>query len=270
MKTLQILLFILFISFVVRASDNYPAGARAIALSDAFVSISDVWSAFHNQAALSEINRFSAGVFYESRFMIDELSLAAGTIVFPVPGGSAGFSFYQFGKGTYKESKLGLAYSKQLSEKLSAAIQIDYFLNRFPENEKAFGFATFEAGVSYHLSNEFTIAAHVFNPVQNGFTTYYGKEKMPLIFRIGGHYELADKVLVSAEIQNRLHEQTLVKTGIEFYPIQNFALRMGASGKPLKYSAGLGYKIGKISTDIAFSYHGNLGFSPSVSLQFSL
>ena len=270
MKTLQILLFILFASLVVRASDNYPAGARAIALSNAFVSVSDVWSTFHNQATLSEINGVSAGIFYESRFMIDELSMAAGTIVFPGPGGKVGFSFYQFGKGTYKESKLGLAYSKQLSEKLSAAIQIDYFLNRFPENEKVFGFATFEAGVSYHLSNEFIIATHVFNPVQNGFNTYYGKEKMPLIFRIGGHYEFADKVLVSAEIQNRLHEQTLVKTGIEFYPVRNLALRMGVSGRPLKYSAGLGYKIGKISTDIAFSYHGNLGFSPSVSLQFSL
>jgi len=270
MRTLQILLLLLFIRIPLLASDNYPVGARSIALSNAFVSVSDSWSTFHNQATLAKINQLTAGVFYESRFLIDELSLAAGTFIFPFAKGTAGLSFYQFGKATFKESKFGLAYSKQLSEKLSAGIQLDYFLNRFPENEKAFGFATFELGVTYLLTDELTLGAHVFNPVENGITTYYGKDKMPIILRIGGHYEFLDKVIISIEYYINSIQKEQVRTGLEFYILKNLVARMGVSGTPLKYTAGFGYHFGKISTDLAFSYHGNLGFSPSVSIQFQL
>jgi hypothetical protein len=48
------------------------------------------------------------------------------------------------------------------------------------------------------------------------------------------------------------------------------ALRFGVSGTPLKYTAGLGYSFAKITCDIAFSYHGSLGFTPSFSIQYKL
>ncbi len=267
-KTLRILCLFLGIYVPSPALGNYSVGARSVALSNAFVSVSDSWSTFHNQATLAGIKNFSAGVFYESRFLVDELSLAAATATLPLLNGNVGLSFYQFGSGTYNETKFGFAYARQLSERWNAAVQMDYFMNRWPENEKAFGFATFEAGIVYRLNNEVVLGAHVFNPVKNGITTYYGKEKMPLIARIGGHYEFADRVLISAEYAYNNDQTGQVRTGLEFYPLQNLALRMGVSGRPLKYSAGLGYTIGGFTTDIAFSYHGNLGFSPSVSLQY--
>ena len=269
-KPFKILVISVFSYLSVSGAENYPAGARAVALSNAFVSVSDVWSTFHNQANLSQLETFSAGVFYESRYLVDELSLAAGTINMPAIQGTAGFSFYQLGKGTYKESKLGLAYSKQLSERLSAALQLDYFLYRFPENEGAKGFPTFEAGVSFQTTKELTLAAHIFNPVKNGFDTACGKQKLPLIFRIGGHCQFMDKSLVSFEIQKNTNTDAQVKAGLEFYLVKNLALRFGVSGRTVQITAGLGYSFGKFTTDIAFSCHGNLGFTPSVSINYKL
>jgi hypothetical protein len=189
MKKPLLILILLFIGISkLKAAENYPSGARSVALSNAFVSISHTWSTFHNQATLASLNTLSAGVFYESRFGIDELSLAAGTIVVPTNSGAFGFSFYQFGKGTFKEHKVGLAYARQLSERLNAAVQLDYFSQRFPENSGAFGFATFECGLSYKTTEQLTLAAHVFNPINNGFEMPEGKQKMPTIYRIGGHY----------------------------------------------------------------------------------
>ncbi|MDX1283508.1 MAG: hypothetical protein R3182_00775, partial [Draconibacterium sp.] len=147
------------------ASENHPTGARAIGLSNAFVSITDIWSTFHNQATLTGVESLSVGVFYESRFMLDELSLAAGSVVLPVEAGTFGLSFYQFGEGTFKENKIGLSYSKQLSSRLNAGIQLDYFSNRFPENEGSYGFATFECGIAYQTTELMTIGAHIFNPI---------------------------------------------------------------------------------------------------------
>ncbi len=266
---LTIILFIFGFSNLF-AIENHPVGARSLALSHAFISISDVWSTFHNQAGIAEIDEFSAGVFYESKFMVDELSLAAGSIILPVDAGTFGFSFYQFGQGSFKENKIGLTFAKQLSEKFSAAIQLDYFSQRLPENSNTFGFATFEAGIIYSPNNKLFLGAHVFNPISNGIETAEGKQKSPTIFRVGGHYQFDEMILVTVETQKDLENPFILKTGIEFSPVKNFALRFGVSGKPVNYTAGIGYTFGKVTTDIGFSYHGNLGVSPSVSIQIKL
>lgn len=254
----------------VLALENHPVGARSLSLSHAFVSISDPWSTFHNQAGLSVIDHFRAGIFHESKFMIDELSLTAGTLILPVNNGTFGVSFFQFGKSSYKESKIGLAFARQLNKNIQAGIQLDYFSNRFPENKKSFGFVTFEAGIIYSPNQKLFLGGHVFNPILNGITTYEGKQKSPTTLRIGGHYLFNNLVLLSVETQKDLKHPLLIKSGIEFFPVKNLALRFGVSGKPMNYTAGFGYTFKKVTTDIGFGYHGNLGLTPSVSLQFKL
>jgi hypothetical protein len=202
--------------------------------------------------------------------MVDELSHVAGTCVTPIKAGTFGFSFSQFGKGTYKEHKVGLAFAKKLTKKLDAAIQLDYISNRFPEIEKAFGFATFEAGVIYAATNDLFLGAHVFNPISNGFDLLEGVQKMPAVIRVGGHYQFPKMVLLTFETEKNLDNPFIIKTGIEFSPVKNLALRFGVSGKPVNYTAGIGYSIGNITTDIGFSYHGNLGLTPAVSIQIAL
>jgi hypothetical protein len=263
-----IILVLFFVQAQVIAADNYPVGARATALSNAFVSLSDTWSIFHNPATLTDINGISAGVFYESRFMLEEFALSGGTVVMPTNSGTFALGIYQMGKVSYKQNRIGLAYAKQLSEKVSAALQLIYFNSRYPENEKSFGFATFDFGLRYKVSQTLTVGTHIFNPVHNGYTFYSGKEKMPISFRLGGHYQFSEFVLLSFEGQKLSNIPLVLKSGIEFSPLRNLIFRAGVSGKPVKLSAGIGYRFGSITTDIAFSYHGNLGFSPSVSIQF--
>ena len=250
--------------------DNCPTGARSLALSHASVSFSDVWSTFHNQAGLTGVNNLSAGFFYESKFQIDELSLMSGSLVFPTSSGAFGLSFFQFGKGNFKENKFGLAFAKQLAKNFSVGIQIDYLSQIFPENSRAKGFVTFEGGVIYSASENLILGAHVFNPLNGGIETLTGKQKVPAVFRLGGQYHFDKMVLVVFEAEQDTKNPLLLKAGIEFQPVENLGLRFGISGRPFRYTTGLGYTFGKITTDIGFSYHGNLGITPSVSLQFAL
>lgn len=265
-------LFVLVIlqSNLCGGADNLPAGARSLALSHASVSSSDVWATFHNQAGLAEITHLSGGVFFESKFGIDELSLGAGALVLPAGNGAFAISTYQFGKGTFRESKYGLAYARQLSEKWSTGLQLDYFLRTFPENERATGFATFEGGLLFHPSGNLHLGAHVFNPVSGGYESPYGKQEMPLVIRLGGHYDFDKMVLVAFEAESDNLNPVVLKSGIEFIPAENFAIRIGISGKPVRYTAGFGYSTGRFSADFGFAYHGNLGITPSVSVQFGL
>lgn len=252
------------------AVENHPSGARSLALSHAYTSISDTWSVFHNQAGIADINQFSTCIHYESRFQIEELALTSGAIILPIRFGSFGLSFSQFGKGTFKESKFGLAFSKTLAQQLKAGIQLDYFSSRFPENSQKFGFTTFEAGLIYSSNEKLFLGVHVFNPISNGITTVFGKQNSPFVLRFGGHFRFTRMVLAIFEMQKNTEHPVLVKSGIEFSPVENLALRFGVSGKPINYTFGLGYNFNNISTDIGFSYHGNLGLTPSVSLQFQL
>ena len=269
-KKLTFFIFLIFAFGISISAENYPAGARALALSNAFVSISDTWNTFHNQAGLANLENFSAGIYYESRFMVEELSFAATSLVLPVKAGTFGFSFSQFGKETFKEHKAGLAFSKRLTKRLDAAVQLDYISARFPENEKANGFATFEAGVLYLVKDNLIFGAHLFNPILNGFHLPEGVQKMPAVFRIGGHYQFPKMVLLILETEKNGENSFILKSGIEFSPVKNLALRFGVSGKPINYTAGMGFQMGKVTTDIGFSYHGNLGLTPSVSIQINL
>jgi hypothetical protein len=254
----------------VLALENHPIGARSLGLSHASVSFSDVWGTFHNQAGIAGLEGFSAGFFYESRFGVDLLSLSAGSVVLPVGEGAFGLSFFQFGSGVFKENKYALAYARRLSEKWSAGIQLDYLTQTFPENARAKGFATVEGGVLFQPSEKLHLGAHVFNPVKGGIEAPAGKVEMPVIFRAGGHYRFDEMVLVAFEAEKDNQNPALLKSGIEFLPVENLALRFGVSGKPFKYTAGVGYKTGNLSADLGFSYHGNLGITPSVSVQIHL
>ena len=269
-KSLLIICVLLFEILNLYSIENYPAGARSLALSHSFISMPDVWATFHNQAGLAGFQSISSGVFYESKFQVDELSLIAGATILPVKGGVFGISFFQFGKGPFKENKIGLAFAKKISEILSAGIQLDYLSQTFPENERSKGFATFEGGIIFSPVKDLFLGAHVFNPILGGIESPAGKQKMPAVFRVGGHYNFDDTVLITFETEKNTDNPFLFKSGIEFSPVENLALRFGVSGKPIKYTAGIGYSTGKLTTDIGFSYHGNLGVTPSVSVQFSL
>ena len=263
------LIFLIEIS-IAFSIENYPTGARALGLSNAFVSFSDTWSIFHNQAGLANLTTVSAGVFYESLFQIDELSLVAGSLVLPSNSGNFGVSFSQFGKGTFKENKFGLAFAKQLGDNFFAGIQLDYFAQTFPENEHSKGFATFEGGIIYQPTEKLFLGGHIFNPILGGINSPSGKIKMPAVFRFGGHYRFSDSVLMTLETEKDTGNPFILKTGIEYLPVENLALRIGVSGNPVHFTAGMGYNIKNISADFGFSYHGNLGITPSVSVQFRL
>ncbi len=269
-RPFYILLIISLFPFFTFASGNYYSGARPTALSGAFVSIHDTWSTFHNQATLAQLESVSSGVYFESRFLIEELSLAAGSVVLPVRSGTFGLSLYQFGKGSYKNHKVGISFAKKLSDRLNAGIQLDYFSEHYPENEGAFGFATFEVGLTCRLTDEFILGAHMFNPIKNGIRLSQGKQRTEGIYRIGGHYQFSEMVLLCMEAQLNSDKPAIVKTGLEFSPAKELFLRFGISGRPVQYTAGFGYSHKKITTDVAFSYHGNLGITPSVSIQFTL
>src|SRR5256885_5366971 len=101
----KILLFVILFfctSFHLLAADNYPVGARSAGVANASVTCSDLWSAFHNQAGLALLKKISAGVYFENKFLLPDLSLKSFAIAVPSSKlGSFALSATMFGGSLY-------------------------------------------------------------------------------------------------------------------------------------------------------------------------
>src|SRR5437899_1184704 len=120
MKRIYLAIMISITFFKAQAgNEDFPVGARSAAMANASVSLSDVWSAQHNQAGLGFVRDVSAGVYYENRFLLKELSIKGAVVALPVKGGTFGLCITNFGYSLYNENKYSLSFSKAFGDKLS-------------------------------------------------------------------------------------------------------------------------------------------------------
>jgi len=251
-------------------SNVYPTGGKATAMGNAFVSRFDVSSAFNNQAGLAKIDAVAGGVCYENKFLLKEMSLRGAMVVLPTKTGNFALNFSAFGPFKWMESRVGLGYAKQLSEKLSAGLQFNYFNTMLPEDNSSISSFGFELGAIYQLSAKNFIGIHLANPYSLPLKTYSYEEKIPWVIRVGGHSLFNSAFSLSYEVEKVQYADMKFKLGAEWEAVKNLFLRMGLNSGATKLYGGIGYSYKIIRTDIAFEYHQIFGVTPSISLLFSL
>jgi hypothetical protein len=266
---LPLIFFIISFHFSHAWSDNYHLGGRHAGMANASVSLSDVWSVHHNQAGLGFLKKGAAGVYYENRFLLKELSLKGGAFAYPVKAGTFGLCVSSFGYANYSESKIGLAFGKAFGEKFSAGIQLDYLNTNIGENYgKRSAFAG-EIGVQAKPLKNLTIGAHLFNPTRT-MQDDYNDERMPTVMRIGLDYRFSDKVFVALETEKDIDHKPVFKAGLEYIPAEVLYLRAGISTNPSQSSFGFGLKLKQFKLDFASSFHSVLGFTPQAGIVYEM
>lgn len=268
MKKIVIAFFSLCVGLVARAgNENFPVGARSAAMGNASVSLSDVWSAHHNQAGLGFMNRISAGVYYENRFMIKELGLKGGAIAIPVKAGAFGLSVSNFGYTSYNENKYSLSFAKAFGKKLSFGIAMDYLTTKIAEGYGSKGVLAAELGIQSRPLKGLTIGAHVFNPTHARLTDY-NNERIPTIIRLGADYNFSEKVTCAIETEKDMSKKAIFKAGVEYKAVKEFYLRAGISTNPDLGSFGFGLNLKNLKIDVSANYHQVLGVSPQFGLMY--
>ncbi|HAX95706.1 MAG TPA: hypothetical protein DCY35_04180 [Prolixibacteraceae bacterium] len=244
-------------------------GARSVSLGNSVVANPSMESVFLNQAGLAGMENFSVLVSYESRYALREFSLMAIGAILPFSDGTSGISFCRFGRELYKFSKTGLSYARGFGEHISAALQVDLLAESFPENKRPFVTITVETGMIKHISPMVTAGVHLFNPFPHRKNESPGRT-FPSIFRSGLEWKLSDQLNWCVEVEKSSDQHAFLKTGLEFMAVSDFKLRIGVQGQTLQPSAGFGFVKEELAVDMAFSYHGNLGFSPSLTVSYCL
>lgn len=272
MRLIPYILLIFFISssaIVFGRSNILPSGSRATGMGNAFVSQYDVFSVYHNQAGLANIDRTSISFFYENKFLVPEMSTRSGVITFPAGSGSFAVQYNSFGPSEWSESNTGIAYSRFLSEKLSAGIQLNHFGTRLPELNTTISTVSFEVGAIYQLNDKTFLGAHVANPYAPSMKTLAYSETIPWRISLGGHTNFSDAFTFSYELEAIKDYVPTLQLGAQWKAVDNFFVRGGFNTSPSRFFAGFGYVSNYLIIDTAFSYHQYLGYTPSVSLIFS-
>jgi hypothetical protein len=260
-----ILVFIL--SGKLCAFSNQPIGARASAMANSTVGGADVWSVFHNQAGLARLKNMEAGIYYENKFLLPELSLKGLAFAAPLKSGVLGLSVSHYGFSLYNETQAGLAFSRSLGEKVSAGVQVNLFNTYIGEGYGNQTMVSAEAGILAELTDAITLGAHIYNPNRTKISDF-ANERIPTIMRLGMNFKLSEKVLMCAEVLKDTQHKPIVKFGIEYEVAKDFFLRTGVSTNPSRNSFGFGYKQKQYTIDIASSKHPLLGYSIQTGLNY--
>lgn len=268
MKSINlIVIFIVVYSYAF--AENNLTGARSNGMGKASVSSIDIWGSYNNQATLAKLDKIQFGVFYENRFQLEDLSTKAIAFYYPTKLGGFNLNYSQFGSDLYKESKIGLGYSKALGEHLWASVQLNQMrvkLNQVYGEQNKYNF---EVGLLAEIFSGFYLGFHIFNPSQEKFETLYFDEAIPTIARFGFSWHLSKETILNTEVEKDFDNDIRVKFGIEHQFIKNLNLRIGASNHPNQISFGLGYKYKIVKMNLAYSKHQNLGYTPSFDLNIS-
>ena len=267
-KTYLYFIFLLFSISSWATNDNNPIGGKVAGMGYAGVTLSDFWSVSNNQAGLGFVKNTAAGIYYENRFLVKELSSKSAAFVLPTQSGVFGVSMNYFGYNKYNETKVGLAYGKSFGQKISAGIQLDYLNTHIADNYGNKGAVTFEIGILSKLSKSLSIGAHVFNPIRVKVADY-NDERIATIIKLGLMYNFSNKIIVIAEAEKNISYKPVYKAGIEYHIIKEIYLRTGIATNPTLNTFGIGIDLKKIKIDFASSFNQTFGYSPQISMVYN-
>ena len=226
----------------------------------------DAFSFQNNQAALANIKNFSAGLYGEKKFLLQELGLYQLQMALPASSGNFGLSGNYFGSNLYNESQIGLAYGRKLG-KVDAGVQFNYY------NVKAgyYGSAssiTVEGGIILHVTEQFQAGVHIYNPT----AARIGKnneERLPTILSAGFGYDVSDKFFIGGAAEKIEDQSININAGLQYSFSEKLLVRTGVSSATSSFYFGIGFLIDGFRIDATASLHPHLGITPGLLLIYN-
>lgn len=242
------------------------AGARQAGLGGASAGTVDLWAANNNQAAMAFYQKPAVGISFSNDFFIEELNTSTIVGTIPFKKGAFGVTATYFGYQYYNEINAGLSYAQRFGNYFSAAVQLDFLHlgQGNPElgNKSA---VSFEISVMGKITKNFTLGAHVFNPIG---VKYNNLAKIPACYRIGAGWTPVKEVFVAVETEMQTDEKLNLKCGVEYTPIKFIAIRAGFASLNQLWDFGVGLNFGGFSLDLTPTWNNMLGWSTHVALSY--
>ncbi len=254
------------------AGGEYQAvGARHAGMGNASACLTDVFAVNYNQAGLGFLTNISIGASTELRYTTIGLTNSAIALAIPLKkAGTFAYAANFYGDKNYNEIRTGIAYGKAFGKKFAVGLRFDYMRVGIMSlgSKNAF---SFDLGLQYKILDNLTAGAHLSNPSRFKVDGEKYKERFATMMQFGLAYTAYKKVTIAAEFEKDLDYKPNFKFGVEYHPVSVLYLRAGFNSQPLQvtFGAGITTKSG-FTIDLASAYQAQLGFSPHLSLQYTL
>lgn len=260
-----ILIALLIVSIYKTCSAQILPGAKQIALSHADVAGNeDVFSVFNNPAGLSKISGAQAGIYYSpSPFGLKQLANGFGAFAKSFEFGSAAAGFSTYGFELYKENKITLSFSKNITENFSAGVSVFYHTLQI-KNYGNDNTISLTFGCNTDLADNLILGF----AAQNITRSSYGNQsnQIPTLLRTGLSYSIQKNFLIHFAFEKEIENSLSLRLGIDYQPIDFVNIRFGVMNEPNSFSSGLGINYSYFNFDYAFFTHQDLGLTHQVGL----
>jgi hypothetical protein len=241
--------------------------ARHFALGGATSSLAGNQISLDNQGSLSKVEDKEICLSYRNEFFLSELSTFGIGAILPTKAGVFGANISRFGNLNYSQNTIGIAYGKNIFEKFNFGMRLN--LNRLQQNEYGnVTYPTVELGFLSPLSENLTIAGHVYNPFRSKLITqnetYF---RVASALRLGMNYSI-DKVSILVDLESNTTQNLLLKSGIEYHASDVLDLRFGLNFPNQLLSAGVGFNTESLIIDFYYQTHLLLGGSAGTTLTY--
>jgi hypothetical protein len=242
-----------------------PIGTVYTSLRTYSSQFKDAFSFRANAASLAGIKEFSAGIYSERRFMLQELSSYSFAAALPTTTGCFGMRGDYTGGSLYNETAVGLSFAKRLGNKVDVGTQFHYF----SAAASSYGTAsaiTFDAGAIFHLTEQIQTGVHVYNPVRMKLVR---EEKIPSVYAAGIGYDASPQLFIGAEAQKTEDQPLSINAGLQYVFGDKLIACGGISSATSVYYIGFGVKLKSLRVDVTASFHSYFGITPGLLLVYS-
>jgi hypothetical protein len=271
MKTVRLYgsLFLCFSVIFLSAgqSGSSLVNARALGFGNTSATLTDEWSLLNNVGGLSKVRVTSIAMAYEARPGLVGANRMAATFSVPVKIGTYGVGVFRFGDDLYNEQILSAGFGNSF-DNTSLGVKVNYVQYR------AFGFEPRTAislnfGGITKLSSTVTIGAYITNINQPRLSTVDG-ERLPTQLVAGVSFKPTEFILLVTEIDKDLHNDPIVKCGLEYKIHTKIYARTGFNVQPEALFLGMGFMKNNLKIDYALQYTQNLNYAFQVSVIYQI
>jgi hypothetical protein len=262
---LLILLQLILVTVPAILSAQGTMGSRVFSLGQSGTALTnDHWALFQNPS-LMKTDDYAVS-FYGMRFAgMEELTDLAFTLSLGSRIGTAGIGLHHFGFELYRETRFRIGYSNQI-DLFHYGAALTYYHVEQGEGYGSAGAVGIDFGLAAQLGNRILFGAAATNLNRPAYGN--SNEELYRALALGISYQMTDEILFLFDIVKDARFPASIRSGIETEIISGFCLRAGITTEPLTWSAGFGFKTGRVSVNIAVQNHDPLGISPAVDFGF--
>lgn len=230
-----------------------PAGKDAAAGSYSR-HFQQVASAAYQPAGLSCLHAFTAGIYAEQRFLLQEIPLYQAMAAIPTGAGAFGLQLMRLGSSVYYRQQAALAYGMRLGRKAGIGLQGSYLTEAITGYGSRGGVAV-TGGLLWHAGEQWHTGVRISHS-RPGTT----------IYSAGIGFEASSAFLLSAEIGKADNETAWLKATASYRIVPPLALQWGfATCAPFQH-AGITIHWHMLQIMFAAGFHPQLGITPSTTI----